>query len=470
MSKYTPSLKDQLASAGSVPTMLVPETGKIPITTKLTVDNSSGPAEIEAPKTVEYLKEPVHTLKFTDTAGFGSSRIAVLDDAATANGYIKGWLDSTAKGQFESYSGGMYEQYHPDVFPKELAAEMTLDKNTNVYPDGTPLKSSFIRKRDGSAVQYGMDKNIETHNKRIKTAAKAALMLYRCTSTGDFVTEEYKAKYKSEHPNAIDSEIKESFVNETNEELDKNTQSMNEKIREVEEEISALQTAENANPKGYHSDRYLLNLDNKRTKYKDISGDYQNARSISQNLDNATLEAIANMKTSKMDLPDSLNSYQLKSNYGMWGKYYTGATGFHRGIDITFGSGSPIYSICTGTVIRKLEYTMLIVEVKKPISFSGKYLTYMHANFSVDKGDLLSLGQQIGTESDHSAGGKFHTHIELNATDPPDPGSFVQAKWERGAREPLYSTAPYEFIEACFQDFWDAVGFANDTYQKISKS
>lgn len=94
------------------------------------------------------------------------------------------------------------------------------------------------------------------------------------------------------------------------------------------------------------------------------------------------------------------------SNYGLWGKYYDAANGWHRGIDIC--PGGNVHAICSGTVVYKTNYYF-------NVSNGDFTVTYMHLNQNEDikEGSVIAAGQAIGTEGKISTDG-HHTHVEFN--------------------------------------------------------
>ena len=163
---------------------------------------------------------------------------------------------------------------------------------------------------------------------------------------------------------------------------------------------------------------------------------------------------------------EKYNEFRKKSSYGMWGKWYSSDLGFHRGIDIAFGSGSQIYSICSGVVVPSdLSYGLKVKIITPKEYATDWYLTYMHANFEIGGktgsnmiGKKIFVGTQIGTESSKGAPGAPHTHIELNYR---SQNGYTPAYTSGAAgnrrfdlqKDGIRSWNPYHFISRCFELF-----------------
>ena len=95
----------------------------------------------------------------------------------------------------------------------------------------------------------------------------------------------------------------------------------------------------------------------------------------------------------------------------------------HRGLDIataTAGGSVPIYSMCTGTVIRsevsgslteKVGYGNVVI-IKDDVTHMG--FLYAHlARRDVALGDHVVTGQQIGMEGETGEAYGMHLHLEM---------------------------------------------------------
>lgn len=93
-----------------------------------------------------------------------------------------------------------------------------------------------------------------------------------------------------------------------------------------------------------------------------------------------------------------------------------------KGVDITSGCGSPIYAPFDGVVtyqgldgynhhedgIMWEQATMLTIQ-----GFDGLELTLLHGAYSVNGGDSIMAGQQIGTENSYGWSTGCHSHVIL---------------------------------------------------------
>lgn len=95
----------------------------------------------------------------------------------------------------------------------------------------------------------------------------------------------------------------------------------------------------------------------------------------------------------------------------------------HRGLDIataTAGGSVPIYSMCTGTVIRsevsgslteKVGYGNVVI-IEDDVTHMG--FLYAHlARRDVSLGDHVVVGQQIGMEGETGEAYGMHLHLEM---------------------------------------------------------
>ena len=114
-------------------------------------------------------------------------------------------------------------------------------------------------------------------------------------------------------------------------------------------------------------------------------------------------------------------TFRTNTNYGLWAKWYDSNLGWHRGIDI-YNSGD-IHVIWPGKLVE-IGYNKYKT-VKYYLSlFSedlGVTITYMHLAIGTHAdgtafqvGDYFEIGDVLGQESDVLAGGRVHTHIEIN--------------------------------------------------------
>ena len=123
---------------------------------------------------------------------------------------------------------------------------------------------------------------------------------------------------------------------------------------------------------------------------------------------------------------------------------YESTPGRHEGIDFAKGSGSVVKALLSGTVTNVVEGGTGLSTIAVYNATFDKTIIYLHTNptDSVDTGDSISKGQQIGTEAARGAGSAVHTHVEMrlgrrtlaakSVSDPvldnPNPNSFWVAR------------------------------------------
>jgi len=420
------------------------------------------------PRIPEYINETVHILAYDEReqAAWGDkwakrrgdqmldSEI-ILDDLLTQNsGEVKHFLSDMALTKYTDAAKNCkytsvykYEVYHPSVFTNNLpywfwhGVPHTTQQQYSAYSNG-PHAYRIIDPLNPK--QHYFEENDKVHTRRLEIAAKAALMLYRTPSTTELTTNE---------------------VEQSNLDMVK---------RERNNARNEVMQANSGNY--YHRNQIYLS---KQNEVADLV-----APGLS--LDRDTFNDIVMLGSSSSELSTLLNKHRNASCYGLWGKWYDRINGFHRGIDIAFGEGHTIYSICDGTVANLVRgsYTTtrneetgeitkrgtlgyLVVRVPIPNTARYEYLTYMHAKFddNISIGDIISLGQRIGVEKNHmfwnnnyAGQPPYHTHIELNSSYSND-YSFSQAK---SPKESMYSLPPYTFLERCFNMFFNSVINANN--------
>lgn len=128
-------------------------------------------------------------------------------------------------------------------------------------------------------------------------------------------------------------------------------------------------------------------------------------------------------------------------NYYLYGQKSGSSTNIHEGIDSQRGSGYSVYSISSGTVVKKTS------SGSTGLSLLGVYyptyditIFYMHMNLSSSLpavGESISKGQLIGTESNLGAG-SVHTHLQIE--------SGQQTYAAVGNDTTLESLSPYSYL------------------------
>lgn len=101
----------------------------------------------------------------------------------------------------------------------------------------------------------------------------------------------------------------------------------------------------------------------------------------------------------------------LTSCYGP--RTLNGVTKQHQGIDISAGEGSPIFAVAAGTVTFAGDlagYGPYFVVIKHTNGYGSSY-GHMSSK-SVNLGDVVTQGQQIGTEGNE--GNSFGSHLHFN--------------------------------------------------------
>lgn len=119
----------------------------------------------------------------------------------------------------------------------------------------------------------------------------------------------------------------------------------------------------------------------------------------------------------------------------------------HRGLDIataTAGGSVPIYSMCTGTVIRsevsgslteKVGYGNVVI-IEDDVTHMG--FLYAHlARRDVSLGDHVVVGEQIGMEGETGEAYGMHLHLEMQ--------DLTNHAWQYRAPKEVY-TNPAEWM------------------------
>ena len=85
----------------------------------------------------------------------------------------------------------------------------------------------------------------------------------------------------------------------------------------------------------------------------------------------------------------------------------------HYGVDFAVPSGTPIYASKAGTVIVR-DYGTINGNYIKLSHSDGTQTYYLHMNtFSVNQGDYVSQGQQIGTVGSTGSSTGPHLHFQI---------------------------------------------------------
>lgn len=122
---------------------------------------------------------------------------------------------------------------------------------------------------------------------------------------------------------------------------------------------------------------------------------------------------------------------RLSSGFGTRRDPFTGRTARHEGLDFAGSYGMPVYATAPGTVLVagwQGAYGRL-VEIQH--SF-GLITRYAHlSSVSVNVGDVVGYGEQVGTigSSGRSTGPHLHYEVRVEGT-PRDPMSFLRAGYD----------------------------------------
>jgi murein DD-endopeptidase MepM/ murein hydrolase activator NlpD len=440
---------------------MIPVFCKLSDTIKINVNvsaSSDAPiATVEKSLVPEYVKESTHILTFTEEElnawpDYWAKRKTSLyhyynDKNGDSQKQDKTHIDTIIlKANMDEKTMAVYntepykhmiamEIYHPQTF--DLTFNNTDKSELKIYPPDTSKNSTLVRQLNEDAEQFNSKNKKKEHERRLEIAAKAAFMLYHSVSLEGIEKIE---------------ENKKNFI-------------------EVEENLYKIWKEKNKENSDIASNNYRVYMQTKT------------AINILDSIDkNHIFALIGDTKSSKDDLPHTFDDYRKASCYGLWGPWYGIQNdlnlGFHRGIDISFGGSNPIYSICKGRCVQIRTgansingLTLLTVEIDRPKILDVNYLTYMHADFKdIQLGDIIEIGDEIGTESNHmhGASGSYHTHIEVNSQ--LSSNNDKENKWYGTSKDfsnggTIISTEPYDFIERCFADFYDALNF----YEKSLK-
>lgn len=118
--------------------------------------------------------------------------------------------------------------------------------------------------------------------------------------------------------------------------------------------------------------------------------------------------------------------------------------GFHEGIDLRAGSGTPVFAADAGTVIyadRRIRGYGRMVVLRHP---SGLTTVYAHnSRLHVRKGQRVKRGQKIALSGRSGRVSGPHLHFEVrNGVSPVDPFSVLPPVQLASAREPQPSKKP----------------------------
>ena len=111
-------------------------------------------------------------------------------------------------------------------------------------------------------------------------------------------------------------------------------------------------------------------------------------------------------------LPAGIGAY-ITDSFGYRYHPITGVYKMHYGVDFAVPSGTPIYASKAGTVIVR-DYGTINGNYIKLSHSDGTQTYYLHMNtFSVNQGDYVSQGQQIGTVGSTGSSTGPHLHFQI---------------------------------------------------------
>lgn len=120
-----------------------------------------------------------------------------------------------------------------------------------------------------------------------------------------------------------------------------------------------------------------------------------------------------NVLESNDEFKKPMDHIQISSNYGHRPKFNK----FHRGIDLKAETGTPIFSVKKGIIIESTDFlkdkknygTIVIID-----HGDGLHSLYSHLNArSVEKGDKVNAGQEIGLVGETGLATGPHLHLEI---------------------------------------------------------
>ena len=118
----------------------------------------------------------------------------------------------------------------------------------------------------------------------------------------------------------------------------------------------------------------------------------------------------------------------------------------HRGLDITTGFNSTLYSMCNGTVVfsgaetdghgNLIGYGYYII-LKDNTTGMGFLYAHMQSQSHLNVGDQVAIGDRVGVEGSTGDSTGIHLHIEMQ--------DISQHNWIYGAPKSYY-TNPADFM------------------------
>lgn len=87
----------------------------------------------------------------------------------------------------------------------------------------------------------------------------------------------------------------------------------------------------------------------------------------------------------------------------------------HRGLDISTGTGSPLYSMCNGQVVRSDysdSYGWIII-MKDTNTKMGFLYAHMRDRPLKSVGEFVTIGEQVGYEGNTGDSEGIHLHLEM---------------------------------------------------------
>lgn len=141
-------------------------------------------------------------------------------------------------------------------------------------------------------------------------------------------------------------------------------------------------------------------------------------------------QRVEQMETAMAAIPAFIpaRNYKMTSSFGFRYDPFHGRGAQHAGLDMAGRNGEPIYAAAAGRVVRAGRYGAYGIAVDID---HGKGITTRYAHLSsltVNEGDRVALGEQIGGMGSTGRSTGVHLHYEIRVDGQPiDPRPFIEA-------------------------------------------